>query len=583
MKNAVKYLALSGGKSLDKKKTQLMVLAIVLIAAFISPMAAAAPNSTPSAEVRVEGDFPEGKWCSVIVHFRQEATLEKAEILDRLPNFKLRYAVDGEPYIFNIGNFHAISGEVYVPSGIETLVTSYSHMVSAIFEEHEFHVLLDTSVDYIRAKQVWNYGYKGAGEVIAIIDTGIDDGHMDLDEGKVIAWKDWINNRAEPYDDHGHGTHCASIAAGTGEASGGTYTGVAPEASLIGLKVLNSAGSGSESDIIAAVQWCVDNKDKYGIDVISMSLGASRDCDGSCSMCQAVDNAWDEGLFVAVAAGNDGPSRNTIGCPGNAWKVMTVGAIDDSTGSIASFSSRGPTKDTRLDPDICAPGVSITAAKAGTTDDYTTMSGTSMATPHIAGVAALLIDAKGGSVSPNLVRGAMISTATDKGDAGPDIVYGWGIVNVEAAYNWIIDPPSVDVKAAKICYEASVSTGGETDVSVQLWSVGTSSATNVYIDDTLPSGFTLVSGQLDRSVGTMASGAIFKNTYRIKAPDTTGTYSLGKAYVTWDGGSTYTNDVTLEVTGGGGTCLGTILLVLVPSVVFLTVKIKHIRKRRRRK
>jgi len=566
---------------LSKRRILLLAFATILIFAFVAPITMALPTSLPSMEVKVKGNFPEGQWSRVIIHLREKATIEKAKVLDQLPYFKLGYAVDGEPYIFNIGNFHAIAGEIYVPSGIETLVSSYYQMVSAIVKEQEFHVTLDTSVDYIKAKQVWNFGYKGAGEVIAIIDTGIDANHMDLDEGKVIAWKDWINNNPSPYDDHGHGTHCASTAAGTGEASGGLYTGVAPEASLIGLKVLNSAGSGTEADIIAAVQWCVDNKDVYGIDVISMSLGASRDDDGTCSLCQAVDNAWDAGLFVAVAAGNDGPGRNTIGCPGNAWKVMTVGAIDDSTGSIASFSSRGPTIDTRLDPDICAPGVSITAAKAGTTNQYTTMSGTSMATPHIAGAAALLIDAKGGSVSPNLVRGAMISTAVDQGDAGPDIVYGWGIIDVQAAYNWILNPPSADVKAAKISFDAEVSTGGQTDVSVQLWSVGTGSAYSVYIDDTLPSGFTLVSGQLDVSVGTMASGGIFKNTYRIEAPSSTGTYYLGKAYITWSGGETYTNDVRLDVTSGGGSCLGTILLAVVPAVTFLTVEVRKRRRKRK--
>jgi hypothetical protein len=209
------------------------------------------------------------------------------------------------------------------------------------------------------------------------------------------------------------------------------------------------------------------------------------------------------------------------------------------------------------------------------------MSGTSMATPHIAGAAALLIDAKGGSVSPNLVRGAMISTAVDQGDAGPDIVYGWGIIDVQAAYNWILNPPSADVKAAKISFDAEVSTGGQTDVSVQLWSVGTGSAYSVYIDDTLPSGFTLVSGQLDVSVGTMASGGIFKNTYRIEAPSSTGTYYLGKAYITWSGGETYTNDVRLDVTSGGGSCLGTILLAVVPAVTFLTVEVRKRRRKRK--
>lgn len=442
-----------------------------------------------------------------------------------------------------------------------------------IQENGEVRMFLDTSVTYIKAKQVWSAGYKGAGEVIAVIDTGIDAAHQDLEGGKVIGWKDYVNGRTTPYDDHGHGTHCASIAAGTGEASGGKYTGVAPEASLVGVKVLDSAGSGTEANVIAGIQWCVDNKATYGIDVISMSLGIDRDCGGTCSVYQAVDNAWNAGIVVVVAAGNSGSARMSVGCPGNAWKVITVGAIDDSTGSIASFSSRGPTLDTRLKPDICAPGVSITAAKANSGNQYVAMSGTSMATPHLAGVAALLVDAKGGSVSPNLVRGAVISTAVDKGTAGADIDYGWGIVDAYASYQWIINPPSVSVKAAKVVKSNSIKTGATTGVSVQLWSVGTSAASSVYIDDTLDSHFSLYSGSLDVSVGSLASGAVYKNTYTIKAGSTTGTYNLGTATVTWSGGSTSTNNVSVSITSSGG-CVGTIAITLVPIIGFVVLKLR---------
>lgn len=538
------------------------------------PTGLSAPNNAPA---KVHIDAAKTGWVSVIINLKQPATLEFANKLDKLPFFNLKYGVDGSPYIFNIADFHAIAGELNLPTGLNELLAWHSDIIEVVNEDHKVQVCLDTSVDYINAPGVWDVGYKGAGETIAIIDTGIDDGHHDLDEGKVIGWKDYVNNQPNPYDDHYHGTHCASIAAGTGEGSGGTYTGVAPEANLVGVKVLDSGGSGSESDVVAGINWCVTNKDTYGIDAISMSLGIIRDCAGTCSSCQAVDSAWDAGIFVAVAAGNEGPTRETIRCPGNAWKIMTVGAISDSTGSIASFSSRGPTIDTRLDPDICAPGVGITAASAGTTTGYRTLDGTSMACPHIAGVAAILVDAKGGSVSPNLVRGAMISTAVDKGDAGPDIVYGWGNVDAYAAYQWIINPPSVHVKAAKVVFDNSLAVDDTTDVSIQLWSVGTSSASSVYIDDTLDSHFSLYSGSLDVSVGTLASGAIYKNTYTIQAGSTTGTFNLGTAHVTWTGGDTYTNDVSVEITGDGG-CLGTVAIVLAPIVGFISLKLKKRRE-----
>lgn len=553
---------------MNKKAITVLWFAVffALVVAGSSPAFSVANNSVKVHHL----DTSKTGWVSVIIQLKQYATVENAKTL---PFFELGYAVDGTPYVFNIVDFHAVAGKLYLPNGLNELTGKYSHMISMIQENGEVKVSLDTSVNYIKAKQVWSAGYKGAGEVIAVIDTGIDATHQDLDGGKVIGWKDYVNGRTTPYDDHGHGTHCSSIAAGTGEASGGAYTGVAPEASLVGVKVLDSAGSGTEANVISGIQWCVDNKATYGIDVISMSLGIDRDCGGTCSVCQAVDNAWNAGITVVVAAGNSGSARMSVGCPGNAWKVITVGAIDDSTGSIASFSSRGPTLDTRLKPDICAPGVSITAAKANSVNQYVAMSGTSMATPHMAGVAALLIDAKGGSVSPNLVRGAVISTAVDKGTAGPDIDYGWGIVDAYAAYQWIINPPSVSVKAAKIVKSNSIKTGATTDVSVQLWSVGTSTASSVYIDDTLDSHFSLSSGTLDVSVGSLASGAVYKNTYTIKAGSTTGTYNLGKAYVTWSGGSAYTNDVSVSITSSGG-CFGTIAITLVPIVGFLILKLR---------
>jgi len=559
---------------MKNKIPSIVCLTMLLAFAFVIPISA---YSAPSS-ISVHLDSAQTGWVSVIMNLKRPATLEIASKLEKTGLFELEYAVDGSPYIFNIVNFHAIAGKLYFPSGLDELKAKFVDYVDAVQENGVAQVYLDTSVNYIKAKSVWSAGYKGAGEVIAIIDTGIDATHQDLDGGKVIGWKDYVNGRTTPYDDHGHGTHCASIAAGTGEASGGTYTGVAPEASLVGVKVLDSAGSGTEANVIAGIQWCVDNKATYGIDVISMSLGIDRDCGGTCSVCQAADNAWNAGIFLAIAAGNSGSARMSIGCPGNAKNVMTVGAIDDSTGTVASFSSRGPTLDTRLDPDICAPGVSITAAKANSGTQYVSMSGTSMATPHVAGAAAVLIDAKGGSVSPNLVRGAMISTAVDKGTAGPDIDYGWGILDVYAAYNWILNPPSVSVKAAKISKAASVSAGSTTDVSVQLWSVGTSSASSVAIDDNLDSHFTLSSGSLDVSVGALASGAIYKNTYTIKAGSTTGTYNLGTATVTWSGGSTTTNNVSVQITSGGGGCLGTVAITLVPIVGFVFLKLKRRKK-----
>jgi len=270
--------------------------------------------------------------------------------------------------------------------------------------------------------------------VVAIIDTGIDPNHMDLDGGKIIGWKDFVNSRTTPYDDNGHGTHCASIATGTGDANS-AYKGVAPSAALVGIKVLDSAGSGSLSTVANGINWAVTNKATYGIEILSLSLGTTGSSDGTDSVSQACNNAVDQGLVVCVAAGNSGPKKYTVGSPGAAEKVITVGAFADVGHSgfyIASFSSRGPTADGRIKPDVCAPGYKIMAARAGTTNQYVEYSGTSMATPFTAGTVALMLDANP-SLTPAQVKSIFSTTSIDFGPSGKDVDYGWGRMDGYAA------------------------------------------------------------------------------------------------------------------------------------------------------
>lgn len=269
--------------------------------------------------------------------------------------------------------------------------------------------------------------------VVAVIDTGIDTNHVDL-AGKVVAWRDWVGNRSTPYDDHGHGTHVAGIVAGKGAANP-AYKGVAPGATLVGLKVLDSRGSGSLSNVTAAVDWAVANKDTYNIRVISMSLGTQGSSDGTDIVSQAVNRAAEAGIIPVVAAGNSGPSRYTIGSPGAAAGAITVAAMADPSEQgyqLAGFSSRGPTQDNRIKPEISAPGVTISAPRAGSTNGYINYSGTSMATPFVAGTIALMLDA-----NPNLtvagVRQILQQTAQDWGPPGQDVDYGWGRLDGWAA------------------------------------------------------------------------------------------------------------------------------------------------------
>ncbi len=270
--------------------------------------------------------------------------------------------------------------------------------------------------------------------VVAVIDTGIDTNHVDLDGGKVVCWRDVVGARASAYDDNGHGTHVSSIIAGEGQANP-AYTGVAPSAALVGIKVLNAQGSGSLSQVMAGVQWAIDNKAACGIEAINMSLGLSGNSDGTDSLSQLVNAAVTAGIVSAVAAGNEGPASHTIGSPGAAASALTVGSMADPGAGgffLSYFSSRGPTADGRIKPDIVSPGHSIMAAKYGTTTSYVSYSGTSMATPFVAGVVALMENANP-ALSPANVKSMLMSTAVGWGPSGPDPDYGSGRLDAYAA------------------------------------------------------------------------------------------------------------------------------------------------------
>lgn len=276
--------------------------------------------------------------------------------------------------------------------------------------------------------------YSTSDVVVAVIDTGIDSSHVDLDGGKVIAWKDWVNNKTTPYDDNGHGSHVSGIIAGTGEGNS-SYKGVAPGASLIGLKVLDSAGNGSMSNVTAAIDWAITNKDKYNIRIINLSLGTDESSDGNDTTSLAINNAFNAGIVPIVAIGNSGPGKATVGSPGAAAKAFTVGALADQGEKgffLADFSSRGLTADGRIKPDIVAPGYQITSVQANSTDKYIDYSGTSMATPFTSGTAALIFDANP-SLTATQVVNLLISTAQDWGPAGQDMDYGFGRLDGYAA------------------------------------------------------------------------------------------------------------------------------------------------------
>jgi len=311
-----------------------------------------------------------------------------------------------------------------------------------------------------------NLNIKGNGIKIAIIDSGIDYTHPDLGgclgpNCKVIDGYDFANKDNDPMDDNGHGTHCAGIA-----ASNGAVKGVAPEAKLYAYKVLNSMGSGYTNDIIAAIERAVDpNQDGNfddKADVISMSLGGSGDPDDPLS--QAANNAVKNGVVVVVSAGNSGPGSNTVSCPACAVYAIAIGASckpnqenedcnQDGTPKIAQFSSRGPHRLFNK-PDVVAPGVMICSSQWEDAfleegqqcidDEHVAISGTSMSAPHVAGVAALLLQENLG-LSPLQVKAVLEATATSFGyDTN---VEGAGLVNALEAVK-LQNPPPVSVITA---------------------------------------------------------------------------------------------------------------------------------------
>lgn len=244
---------------------------------------------------------------------------------------------------------------------------------------------LDANLTRIGAPAAWDAGLDGAGVRVAVLDSGVDAGHPDL-AGRVGDSASFTGS-ATADDDNGHGTHVASLLAGSGAAADGARRGVAYRADLVVGKVLAANGTGQLSWVIAGMQWAVAEH----ASVVSMSLGAPPAADDP--VAAAVDelSASSDTLFV-VAAGNSGPGNGSIESPGIAAAALTVGATDGND-AVPFFSSRGPTRgDHRLKPEITAPGVSITGARAGggTGNPYTQMSGTSQATPQVAGAAALL-------------------------------------------------------------------------------------------------------------------------------------------------------------------------------------------------
>ena len=345
----------------------------------------------------------------------------------------------------------------------------------------ELQIALDNAIGIHNVDTVWDFGYTGEGISIAIIDTGIDPLHVGLNDfdddpstadPKVVAFYDALDGsgddgsgETEPYDDQGHGSHCAGISAGTGSVGEGPlsdgstpYRGVAPGASLVGVKVLDGGGSGSFAEVMKGMEWTIDNQIKYNIRAASMSLGGVWLVELTQEQEERITHLANEmvaaGISLMIAAGNSG-GYGTIGTPGAAKDVITVGSTEDSK-ELAVYSSKGPTHEGQIKPNVAAIGSAVMSVEANSGNAYASYSGTSMATPMVAGMAALLLQANP-DLQPLMIRSILESTAEYKWlshPVRPNNDYGWGFVLMDAALDEAIQ------------YDASLSINLSADTSV---------------------------------------------------------------------------------------------------------------------
>ncbi|RKD33105.1 peptidase S8 [Lacrimispora algidixylanolytica] len=287
--------------------------------------------------------------------------------------------------------------------------------------------------DAIHCDMAYRMGLTGRGVGVAVLDTGIYL-HEDF-EHRVVDFVDIVHRRRDAYDDNGHGTHIAGIIGGSGSASDGKYMGIAPECHIIMLKVLDKKGNGYASDVLAGLKWVRDNRERYGIRIVNISVGSfsRKGMTENSVLVRGVNAAWDDGLVVCVAAGNMGPGTNTITTPGISRKVITVGCSDDYKevnvmgNRMIDYSGRGPTGACICKPEIIAPGAGIMSC-SNEEGQYQSKSGTSMSTPLVSGAIALLLQ-KYPYMNNRDVKLMLRERAVDLGL--PINQQGWGLLDVE--------------------------------------------------------------------------------------------------------------------------------------------------------
>ena len=285
----------------------------------------------------------------------------------------------------------------------------------------------------IFCRDAYAMGLTGKGIGVAVLDTGIFP-HRDFDD-RIVGFADMVNHHPLPYDDCGHGSHICGIIGGSGAFSDGRYQGMAPGCHLTVVKALDRKGNGYASDMLAGIAWILQQKERLGIRIINISVGScgKKIASETSALVKGVNEAWDAGLVVVVAAGNNGPGRMSITTPGISRKVITVGCSDDQTevvvggNRMVNYSGRGPTADCICKPDVVAPGSRVVSCSCFA-DRYAIKSGTSMSTPIVSGAIALLLE-KYPDMTNRDVKLKLMESSQDMGL--PRNQQGWGLLHVE--------------------------------------------------------------------------------------------------------------------------------------------------------
>lgn len=297
----------------------------------------------------------------------------------------------------------------------------------------------------VNVEPAYKMGLSGRGVTIAVVDTGI---HPSRDfEGRIVVFKDFVNNVVNPHDDNCHGTHVAGIAAGSGVSSGGKYGGIAPLANIAAIKSLDVDGGGESCSVLSGLQWVLENHRSYNIRIANLSVGTNEAMSKDL-LVRAVESLWDAGIVMVVAAGNNGDAPGSITSPGISKKVITVGASDDfipidmgSAGIMKDYSGRGPTYDCIIKPNILAPGTGIVSCLSKDLspqrmahissliidEHHVCLSGTSMSTPVVSGAVALLLEARP-DLTPDEVKLVLKHSARDI--KKPPNQQGWGLLDI---------------------------------------------------------------------------------------------------------------------------------------------------------